>query len=260
MKLTLTDPNAGSYLLVLYDESYFERLFYSHDNNNRYFTIAWNRGDRQIVIIDGEAFEFLPQTVLPLMFNQSFLFESTKDIVVWQFNREFYCIIDHDAEVSCVGFLFGLGNNMFINLDGDAQRKISLIFDMFVLEMNMADSFQNDMLVMLLRRLIIVITKLAKSGFVTSVERKNDRFDIIRKFNLLVEGHFQSEHLVSFYAGKLNKSPKTLANIFSLYNYSSPIKIIHERIIIEAKRLFLLKKLLFLIKELMYTKYSKERL
>jgi hypothetical protein len=52
-------------------------------------------------------YEFLPNILLTPLFDQTFSFERASDIAVWQFNRAFYCIIDHDNEVSCVGFLFG---------------------------------------------------------------------------------------------------------------------------------------------------------
>lgn len=39
------------------------------------------------------------------------------------------------------------------------------------------------------------------------------------------------------YADLLNKSPKTLSNLFSIYNQKSPLQIIHERISLESKRL-----------------------
>jgi AraC family transcriptional activator of pobA len=42
---------------------------------------------------------------------------------------------------------------------------------------------------------------------------------------------------VNYYAQRLNKSPKTLSNIFALYNRKTPVQMIQERIIIEAKRL-----------------------
>jgi AraC-like DNA-binding protein len=35
----------------------------------------------------------------------------------------------------------------------------------------------------------------------------------------------------------LNKSPKTLSNLFALYNHKSPLLVIQERIVLEAKRL-----------------------
>jgi AraC family transcriptional activator of pobA len=237
MKLSLTEPNSGGHLLLLNDEQYFDRFFYGRDGTNKYFTIVWNRGEQQTATIDGEQIDFPHQTILPLMFNQSFVFERNLDLTAWQFNREFYCIIDHDSEVSCVGFLFGVGTNLFINLNEASQQKMWLLLNMFVSEMNTPDNVQNDMLVMLLKRLIITVTQLAKSEYIPDERQQNERFNLIRKFNLLVEGNFHNQHSVNFYAQRLNKSPKTLSNIFAIFNQKSPIQIIQERIIIEAKRL-----------------------
>ncbi|TKC62105.1 helix-turn-helix domain-containing protein [Pedobacter hiemivivus] len=237
MKLLLTDANSGGHLLLLNDEQHFDHFFYGRDGTNKYFTIVWNRGDQQRITIDGEQFDFPQQTILPLMFNQSFSFERSSDLTAWQFNREFYCIIDHDSEVSCVGFLFGIGTNLFINLDEASQQKLLLLLNMFVSELNTSDHMQNDMLVMLLKRLIITVTQLAKSEYIPDMRQQNERFNIIRKFNLLVEGNFHNEHSVNFYAQKLNKSPKTLSNLFALFDQKTPIQLIQERIIIEAKRL-----------------------
>jgi AraC family transcriptional activator of pobA len=69
MKLTLKDPKTGGYLMLLKGEEDFDRLFYSRDRNNKYFTIAWNYGEKQSVTIDGMAHDFMPHTILPLMFN-----------------------------------------------------------------------------------------------------------------------------------------------------------------------------------------------
>ena len=60
--------------------------------------------------------------------------------------------------------------------------------------------------------------------------------DLLRQFNMLVEEHFKTEHSVRFYAEKLFKSPKTLANSFAKYQ-RTPLQIIHDRVILEAKRL-----------------------
>jgi len=237
MKLSLKNPKTGADLLLFKDEQDFDRLYYSRDHSNKYFTIAWNRGERQIVTIDGVAHDFMPNTLMTLLFNQSFYFESATDIIAWQFNREFYCIIDHDAEVSCVGFLFGSTDHLFISLDNHAQQKLKLLLDIFVEEFNTSDNIQTDMLLMLLKRLIIVITRLARSEYIPHKKMQDDRFDIIRKFNLLVEANYRTAHSVSYYAQQLNKSPKTLSNLFAIYNHKTPLQVIQERVLIEAKRL-----------------------
>lgn len=102
-----------------------------------------------------------------------------------------------------------------------------------------SDLIQSEMLLVLLKRLIIYITSLAKSEYIPSAKNQEERFHLIRKFNLLVEANFKIEHSVSFYADRLYKSPKTLSNLFAIYNQSTPSQIIQKRIILEAKRLLL---------------------
>ncbi|RFS18765.1 helix-turn-helix domain-containing protein [Chitinophaga silvatica] len=237
MKLKLSDSNTGGEILLFKDEEGFDRLFYSRDKFNKYFTIAWNPGDTQTVMIDGEEHDFPANSLLTLLFNQSFSFENSETIIAWQFNREFYCIIDHDSEVSCVGFLFSSTEHLFVNLTEAAQQKLQLLSDVFIVEFNTSDHIQNEMLLVLLKRLIIYVTQLAKLGYAPTKKMQDERFHIVRKFNLLVEANFKTEHSVNFYAQQLCRSPKTLSNLFALYNQKTPSQIIQERITVEAKRL-----------------------
>jgi AraC-like DNA-binding protein len=234
MKLSLSDPKTGGKLTLYNGAAEIESPFYKRDHDNKYFTIAWNKGQQQPVSIDGTDHPFKPQTLLPIMFNQAFQFERPKDIIAWQFNREFYCIIDHDVEVSCVGFVFGLHNH-FISLNKEEQQKLDLLLSMCIAEMNTADLIQHEMLLVLLKRLIVNVTRMArKESFSEPVP--DDKYNLMRKFNLVVEAHFRTQHAVSYYAERLNKSPKTLSNLFALQG-TSPSQIIQERILIEARRL-----------------------
>jgi len=237
MRLKLTAENTGGELLLFKDEAAFDRLFFSKDRFNKYFTIAWNRAESQTVTIDGTEYDFPANTLLTLLFNQSFSFENSSGIIAWQFNREFYCIIDHDSEVSCVGFLFSSTDHLFVKLNDLALQKLQLLSDVFIEEFNTSDNIQNEMLLVLLKRLIIYITRLARSGFTPVAKIQDERFHIIRKFNLLVEKNFKSEHSVSFYADQLCKAPKTLSNLFAIFNQKTPSQIIQDRITVEAKRL-----------------------
>ncbi|MFC0774079.1 AraC family transcriptional regulator [Terrimonas alba] len=237
MKLKLRDEKTGGDLLLFKEEEGFDRLYFSRDRSNKYFTIAWNPGQAQTVTIDGTEYDFPSNTLLTLLFDQSFFFERPADIIAWQFNREFYCIIDHDSEVSCVGFLFGSTDHLFIQLNEQARQRLNLLLDIFIEELKTTDNIQNEMLLVLLKRLIIYITRLAKSEYVPAKKLKEEKLHVIRKFNLLVEANYRSEHSVSFYANQLCKSPKTLSNFFAIYNHKTPSQVIQERILIEAKRL-----------------------
>lgn len=238
MRLNFKDHELAGEILLTYDEKSFDRAFFTRDRKHKYLTIAWNRGNAQKVIIDEIEHDFPANSILPLMVNQSFRFENSAEVVAWQFNRAFYCIVDHDKEVSCVGFLFyGSSNAMFMKLGEAETRKIGMLLDVFKDEFESDDSIKSGMLRMLLVRLIIIITRLAKSQYLEVERFKDNKFDVIPRFNLLVENHYRTEHEVQFYAAGLNKSPKTLANFFALYGHKTPLQIIQERITLEAKRL-----------------------
>ena len=95
---------------------------------------------------------------------------------------------------------------------------------------------QGELLRTMLKRLIIKITRIARKQTEHYQQFTDDKMDIIRKFNLLVEGYFKEQHDVQFYAKLLNKSPKTLSNIFTMCRYPGPSKVIHKRIVLEAMR------------------------
>jgi AraC-like DNA-binding protein len=225
---------------LVYDESAFDRVFYGKDRRDRLLTIAWNRGAAQQVSIDNVGYEFPANTILCLMVNEAFHFEDPAAIVAWQFNREFYCIVNHDKEVSCVGFLFyGSAQKMFIRLADPDREKIASLMQVFIDELEMKDHIQGEMLQVMLKRLIIIVTRLAKEQYINEQALPADKLDIVRHYNFLVEQNYRKQHQVKFYAEQLSRSPKTLSNAFALYNQKSPLMIIQERIIQEAKRLLI---------------------
>lgn len=201
--------------------------------------ILWNRNDEDVRFwVDGFEVLLQPNQMTTITYLQKVRFqESTASITAFAFNRAFYCIVDHDEEISCNGILFfGTQDLPIITIPDNQLRKFNTLFDVFVDEFTTSDKIQGDMLQMLLKRLIIIATRLAKDQLI--VQRlDNEQIDIIRKFNVLVDIHFRSKRKVSEYAALLFKSPKTLSNLFSIYNQKSPQQIILERIALEAKRL-----------------------
>ena len=199
------------------------------------------------VVVDGVPFTLESNSILALTPVQNFKFLNGENIIVYQFNREFYCIKDHDEEVGCAGLLF-FGNDSIpvLNLDKDEQEKFSFLHEVFLDELQTKDNIQAEMLRMLMARFMIKATRILKNNSET-LRNQDSKIELLRHFNVLVESHFKQEHSVSYYADKLFKSPKTLSNTFSKFN-KSPLRIIHDRIILEAKR------------QLMYTKKSTKEI
>jgi AraC family transcriptional activator of pobA len=226
-----------AFIRMIEKESFLEHVISNPETKPNFHTIAWNTGPPQIVFIDSLEFVFESNSILPIMLNQRFRFEHPEFIVAWQFNREFYCIIDHDKEVGCVGFLFfGPNPVMFMKPDLELLKSFEDLKSQFIQEFESDEIVKADMLRMLLVQLIIKLTRLAKKQNI-ELETDDEKFDLMRHFNLQVEIHFRQQKQVQFYAGLLNKSPKTIANVFSLYSKQSPLQIIHNRVLTEANRL-----------------------
>ncbi|MEM6523146.1 MAG: helix-turn-helix transcriptional regulator [Bacteroidota bacterium] len=203
--------------------------------------IFWNRSDLDYTfLLDGIPLTLTPGQITTSTFFQKIEFDKAANpLTAFSFNREFYCIQDHDEEVSCNGVIFfGTQNTPIITLGSDERKKFDLLYEVFLDEFKTKDNIQGEMLRMLLKRLIIKTTRLAKSQLITK-ELNDTQIDVIRKFNVLVDIHYKSKRHVSDYAELLFKSPKTLSNLFAKYGQRTPLQIIHERLVVEAKRLLL---------------------
>jgi len=221
--LTLTDFNCGPSMRLLEEKGMYK--------------ILWGKDENTTLIVDGYKLKVLKNQVVfctPLN-----IVEMQKDsgLTAVIFNREFYCIRDHDAEVSCNGFLF-FGSSMppIITLSEKEIKSFEALFLILREEFETQDHIQGEMLRSILKRLLIKATRLIKQEN-PEKDMPKPQYDTVRQFHVLVEQNFREKHQVADYAEMLFKSPKTLSNMFHKSGDKSPLKVINERIILEAKRL-----------------------
>jgi len=154
-----------------------------------------------------------------------------------EFNQEFYCLELHDKELACNGMFFSaLPRLPILRTDPEETFNNVHLVDIFRDELSRRESTQGDMLKLLLKRLIIKCVRLGRAQLFNESIPKIEETDLIRKFQALVEKHYHEKHKVADYAELLFKSPKTLSNTFKKLGYQSPLQIIQERVILEAKR------------------------
>lgn len=236
MKFEFHDHKIGSLFGFTNDIKKNENRFSVNTAN---ITILWNRNEKPTELeVDGFRIRLLPNQLMTTTYLQHISYENTQlPLTAFLFNREFYCISDHDSEVSCNGILFfGTQDLPIITVPKDQERKFNTLYEVFEDEFTTPDKIQGDMLQMLLKRLIIICTRLAKEQLIVQ-KLDNEQIDVVRKFNVLVDTHYKTKRKVSDYAQLLFKSPKTLSNLFARYNQKSPQQIILERLALEAKRL-----------------------
>ncbi|QWX83455.1 helix-turn-helix domain-containing protein [Cellulophaga sp. HaHaR_3_176] len=236
MKYEFYDTNLGSIFGLADDIKKEEKSFRI---NSSTISFLWNRNTTPLEItIDNADILLLPNQIVTTTYLHHVSFAKTEQpLTSFLFNREFYCIADHDTEVSCNGILFfGTQALPIVTIPEDQKKKFETLYEIFQDEFATSDKIQGDMLQMLLKRLIIMCTRLAKNQLILK-DLDNEQIDIIRKFNVLVDTHYKTKRKVGEYADLLFKSPKTLSNLFAKYNQKSPQQIILERITLEAKRL-----------------------
>ena len=199
-------------------------------------TVVWFETDDNELVIDGKLYHFTQNQIVFFTEFHKIEVKSIGTTRFLRFNRPFYCILDHDDEVSCKGALFfGASQLPIITIPTEELEKFETLWKMFTIEMQSDDLLQIDMLQMMLKRYLILCTRLYKMQ--AHYPSQKIESDLVREFNFLVEKHFKTKHSVAEYAELLHKSPKTLSNIFSKIGAKTPLQYIQERRVLEAKRL-----------------------
>lgn len=158
---------------------------------------------------------------------------------IMYYNRDFYCIQIHDAEVACDGLLFNNLQNMpMVELPISEQGWANQLWAQIEEELTMNESGQEEMLRVYLKQLIIRATRIWKKQELHQVQDgTNSDMEFYRDFSRLVEIHYKEKHSVADYADLLGFAPKTLTHKFKRLHLSQPNEVIKDRIILEAKRL-----------------------
>ncbi|MFC4209834.1 helix-turn-helix domain-containing protein [Pedobacter lithocola] len=215
----------------------------NNNNKNIFFdpqltdkTILWNTGECLTITIDHINYQVLKNEVLFLTEFHKIDHAEIHSARMVRFNKSFFCMIDQDSQVGSKGLLFyGPNHIQKVLLDQASVQNFEILWKTFRAEMLEKNVLQKEMLESILKRMLILSVRIIRNTtFLNSVQTA--QVDLMREFNYLVEIHFLEHHDVAFYASMLNKSPKTLSNLFSSVFNRSPVTIIHDRIMIHARR------------------------
>lgn len=207
--------------------------------NNDFLSVYWNSEKQTTLIIDNVTYTLKPNQIVFLTEMHKVDISNIENVNCIQFNRYFYCIDNHDSEIGCKGVLFfGASQVPIINLNEENRKKFELLWIVFQTELKNKDELQIEMLQMLLKRFLIIATRIFKDEN-KIVHVQETKMDVIRNFTFLVEVHYKTKHTVSEYADLMNKPAKSLTNLFANHIEKTPLQIIQDRIFLEAKRILL---------------------
>ncbi|MFT3796153.1 helix-turn-helix domain-containing protein [Flavobacterium sp.] len=213
----------------------------SHATKNRFFeaastdmTFIWNRGCPMNVVVNQMNHQLLQNEVVILTNHHridGIDFESARLI---KFDLPFVSHSNDAVENDLKGTLFFNPTHVpILSITEAEMHAFESSWEVFRQEMKSRDSLQYAMLQSILQRLMILCTRKLKKEHLRMPKKREA--DILREYRFLVENYFSKHHDVAFYASMLNKSPKTLSNLFSSLSDRTPIDIIHERIMTQAR-------------------------
>lgn len=206
------------------------------DVRNTDMTFIWNTGENLRITVDRVPYSLSKNEIIFLTEFHRIDHLDIQTARMVRFNQPFYCIVNHDNEVGSKGLLFfGSTGIPVVTIDEEFEKDFNATWEILCSEINRNDLLQKDMLQSMLKRMLILSVRILRRSMKLN-QLDPGQADIIREFNYLVEGHFSKHHDVAFYASKLNKSPKTLANLFATVSQRPPLNIIHDRIMLHAKR------------------------
>ena len=199
-------------------------------------SLLWFTSDQNDLRIDTVKHRFQRNDIISLTEFHQIEVEKINGARLIRWNRSFYCIVDHDSEVSCKGILYyGASKVPIMKPNAEDLEVLNTVLKMFLIELTSRDNLQLEMLQMMLKRFLILCTRIYKQQE-ESLAHSPSNVEVIREYNYLVEQHFRREHRVSAYAQLMNKSPKTLSNLFKKLGERTPLQYIHSRIMLEARR------------------------
>lgn len=200
-------------------------------------TVLWNTGPDARFILDNKPIEIEKDCI-------SFFTEFHKvrniefsQLNIIQFNRAFYCVESQDHETGCRGILFYSPATVpKLIIPEERRKQFYALWDTMLFEMEEQDELKLDMLQNLLKRFLILSLRVYRAQS-HDLPADDSSLSIVREFNYLASIHFRQLSQVKDYAEMLNKSPKTLSNIFKKFTDKTPLQIINEFRMREAKHL-----------------------
>ena len=233
-KIDSPNDNGISFKLCQVDFDKAETL--KDEINTQLFNVIWMQKGSSNYQIDFNNYQISSESIFFLAPGQIFKVnsESVRKGYRLAFSQDFYCIETHAKETACNGILF---NNIYETpfiVPGDSGPELKDILNKMFIEFENPGVASREMILAYLRLFLVYCTRIKAEK--VNVSGIPGNHNISQKFSQLVEKNFRELHSVNEYADLLNISPKSLSKQLTKRSGVSPIELIRERIILEAKR------------------------
>jgi AraC-like DNA-binding protein len=206
-------------------------------HKHTFYEIIWIEEGESRQIIDYKEYEVKPQSLFFISQGQLHHFEEWKPITggCIMFTEDFFLLNQQDKnKLFELSFLDNLHANACITPDPKSYQEIKQTIDAIYNEHFRKDR-SASICQSLLQVLMTQVQRAANQQSGNEIPTKHILF--YKKFNGLLEKHFQENKLASEYAEMLNITAHHLNHVLKLVTGKTSTEVIRERSILEAKRL-----------------------
>lgn len=206
-----------------------------------FYQIIWFTQGKGIHFVDFNGFEASPNKMFFISKNQIHYFDNNTryEGVIIHFNESFLVDNENDMDIFLKYTLFNdFESEPVFTIPPAAIENFTLLLSYLKNEIASPNNFAHkDFLKHLLKLFLISIQRLGKRNNYKSPAFNAQNHLTLLKFKQALETNFKKIHTVKEYAHILNISSKTLTNRTTEIAIKTPLELINERIILEAKRL-----------------------
>lgn len=205
-----------------------------------FYQIIWFRQGLGKHYVDFNEYEVKDNSLFFISKGQIHYFDETyPDGYIIHFNESFMAYNENFTDVFLKHNIFHSFEKepLFIVKQADSKELYNIVAQMQN-EMWTPNQFaHSDYLKVLLHLFLILIQRFGIRKDCSGLTMNNPSHILFVNFRKLLEENFRKINTVAEYAGLLNVSTKTLANYTKDIAHQTPLEIINDRLILEAKRL-----------------------
>ena len=236
------DPHSGLELEL----QFMPRFFHDHKDAptaphaHEFYQIIWFRRGHGSHMVDFVNYPVSDNTIFFVAPGQIHAFDSTDTFegVIIHFNASFMADEESSESVFLKYDVFNAYDSLpYYKVSGEEEGRLMQLVNEMNREYSLTGAFAHKEYMQYLLRLFLI--RVQRGGerkakpklYVTSVA--NRTFVLFRK---LLEEHFRTMHTVQEYADLLNISARTLTKYVRMSAHCSPLQIVNDRIVLEARR------------------------
>lgn len=205
-----------------------------------FYQILWFRKGTGVHHVDFKEYPIANDTLFFISPGQIHYFDDNENLegIIIHFNESFLSDEGSSENVFLKYNVFNAFDSVpYYNIAPEAIGRLSYIIEEMKLETRNTNAFAHrDYLKYLIKMFLIYIQRIGERGTGIPLCINNASNRMFVRFRQTLELHYKQIHTVKEYANLLNVSTKTLTNSVYESSRNTPLKIINDRITLEAKR------------------------